>query len=273
MHTELPHHPFAFLYAGWRYRSLIRRLTARKIQSHYRGSRLGVLWALFHPLLMLSVYTFVFSVVFQARWDPSDDGDAEFALFVFSGMILYAIFSKCVNEAPTLMAVHQTYIKQVVFPAEVLAWVSLLAALFDFVVGWILLMVFHLVVLGPPPLTAIFLPLVLCPVLLMTLGAVWLLASLGVFLKDVSHVVGVATTALFFLSPIFYPISSVPEPLRPYYALNPFASVLEMSRASLFYGTPPDWPTLGALVGVAWLGAWLGYLWFMKTKGSFADLL
>jgi len=133
----LAYHPFSFLQTGWKHRSLIRRLTVRKVEADYRGSALGLLWTLLHPLLLLSVYTFVFSVIFRARWDGV--GKLEVALLVFSGLILYTVFSKCVNEAPNLMITHQTYIKQVVFPAEVLAWVCVLAALFDFAVGCVLL--------------------------------------------------------------------------------------------------------------------------------------
>lgn len=273
MRREPLYHPLAFLLAGWKHRSLIRRLAARKIQSQYRGSVLGLLWAVLHPLLMLSVYTFVFSVILRARWILSSGSNAQYALYVFSGMIVFTVFAKCVNEAPTLVASHQTYIKQVVFPAEVLAWVSVMASLFDFLVSSILLMGFYLLMLGPPPLTALLLPLVLCPALLLTLGAVWLLASLGVFLKDIAQVVGVSTTALLFLSPVFYPVTGIPDTLRPYYYLNPFVGILEMLRGSLFHGTPPDWSLLGVLTGAAWLSAWLGYSWFIKTKGSFADVL
>ena len=100
-----------------------------------------------------------------------------------------------------------------------------------------------------------------------------MLSSLGVFLRDISHVVGVLTTALLLLSPIFYPASRIPEWLQPYYAWNPFAVIIEMFRACLFSGTPPDWRIWGAVLAVTWGVAWLGYAWFMKTKSGFADVL
>lgn len=266
------YHPLCFLCCGWRHRALIRRLVWRKIQAQYRGSVFGLLWTLLQPLLLLAVYTFVFSIVFRARWGEVGS-NTEFALFVFSGMILYAVFSRCANESPSLLASHQTYIKQLVFPSEVLPWVSAIAALFDFVVGLGLLIVFRLGLGEPVPATSLLLPLMILPTLLLTLAFVWLIAPLGVFLKDVSQVVGLFTTSLLFLSPIFYPLSRIPEWLQPYFRLNPFVGILEMARGSLFQGRLPDWEALATLTGLTWLGAWLGYAWFMRSKSSLADAL
>lgn len=267
------YNPFSFVQAGWRSRQLIARLVRRRVEARYRGSILGLMWILIHPLLMLIVYTFVFSVVFRARWDMPGGGKAEFALFLFAGLIQYTIFAECANEAPTLMASNQTYIKQVVFPVEVLAWVTLLAALWNFSASLMLLLVFQVAILGWPPLTALYLPVVMAPLVLFTVGAIWLLSSLGVFLKDLSQIVGVLTLALLFLSPIFYSASRIPEAFRPYYSANPMAQVLEMSRGSLFYGVAPNWGSFAILSIGGWLFAWFSYIWFMRTKGSFADVL
>ena len=267
------YNPFAFLITGWRHRSLIRRLAWRKIESRYRGSVLGLLWTLLQPMLMLAVYTFVFSVVLQAKWNVGGGNRAEFALFLFSGLILYAIFSECVNEAPQLIPANDTYVKQLIFPTEILAWVSLSSALFNFAVSLILLAAFHAVVVGPIPVSALYLPLVMGPLLLLTLGSTWFLASIGVFLKDTAQIVGIGTTALLFLSPIFYSASGIPEAFRAYYYMNPFASILEMSKGSLFYESAPDWQVLAQLTLASWVVVWLGYAWFMKTKSSFADVL
>ena len=268
-----PNHPFAFLSAGLRHRQLIGRLARRRIEARYRGSVLGLAWTLLHPLLMLAIYTFVFSFVFEARWAAVAGQPGEFALFLFSGLIVYAIFSECVNEAPNLMLANETYIKQLVFPTEVLAWTMLLASLFSFVVNALLLLAFCALILGPPPASALWLPLIVLPVVLLTLGVAWFLSSLGVYIRDIGQVVGVLTTALLFLSPIFYPAAAVPESLRAWYFLNPFASILDMSKASLFYGAAPDWARLGWLTLAGWVAAWLGFAWFMKTKRGFADVL
>lgn len=265
--------PFSFLWAGWKYRHPIAQLTRRRIEARYRGSSLGLLWALLHPLLMLGIYTFVFSFVFRLRWGAAEADRSEFALFLFSGMIVYGIFAECVNQAPSLMIANQVYIKQLIFPSEILAWTILVAAVFNFLVSLLLFFAFYTAILGVPPVSSLWLPLVLAPVLLATLGAVWFLSSIGVFMRDVDQVVGVLTTALLFLSPIFYPSSAIPLELRQWYYLNPFASLLDMCRDSLFYGAPPDWTTLGILALAGWAIAWLGYIWFMKTKKGFSDVL
>jgi lipopolysaccharide transport system permease protein len=265
--------PFSFVHAGWKQRRLITHLAWRKIEARYRGSVLGLFWTLIHPLLMLGVYTFVFSYVFRAKWNLPSGGQSEFAIYLFSGLIIYTIFSECANEAPGLMLANEVYIKQLIFPTEALAWVSLLAALFNFGVSLVLLIGFYALVIGEPPITFLYLPLVMGPLVFLTLGAVWLLSSLGLYLRDLNQIVTVLTTALLFLSPIFYSSEIIPEPYQQLYFLNPFASILEMSRGSIFLGTAPDWQKLGQLTLGAWFTAWIGYVWFMKTKGSFADVL
>lgn len=265
--------PFAFLSSGWKHRELIGRLAWRKIELRYRGSLLGFLWAIINPLLLLAVYTFIFSIVFKAKWGSDEAGTAEFSLFLFSGIILYSVFAECVNEAPGLILQNSAFVKQHLFPLETLPWVSLAATLFNFAVGMLVLAVFHLFVLGLPPLSSLYIALILLPIVLLTLGASWLLASLGVFLRDISQVVGVLTTALLFLSPIFYPASRIPERMQATYFLNPFARIIEMSKGVLFRGVAPEWIPLAAMCLGGWIAAWIGYVWFMKSKQGFADVV
>ena len=265
--------PFSFAESGWRHRRLIVRLARRKIEARYRGSVLGVAWAVIQPLFVLGLYTFVFSVVFGARWTLPQGGETPFSVIFFSGLLLYTLFAECANEAPQLMAAHRTYIKQARFPTEILSWVVLLSSLFNFAIGMVLLAALYVVLLGAPPLTSLYLPLVVAPVLLAALGMTWILSSLGVFLRDISQLVAVLTLALLFLSPVFYSVSVVPDGIRPYYQANPLAWVLEMARGLLFFGTAPDWIVWGVLMISGWLMAWLGYLWFMRTKKAFADVL
>ncbi len=268
-----PLHPFGFVWTGWRHRRLIRRLAWRALEARYRGSVLGMLWAFVQPLLMLCVYTFVFAVVFQGRWNLPESNPAHFAVFLFSGLIFYTIFAECANQAPGLVRANRTYITQVRFPVEVLPWVSLCQALLQFGFAAAILAIGYLVVIGPPLLTWIFLPLVMVPLLLIALGTSWFLSSLGVFLEDISQVVTVFTTALLFLSPIFYSPERIPERFQGIYFLNPLAHLLEMSKDSLFHGHPPQWTSLALLVVAAWAFAWLGHLWFVRTKPGFADVL
>lgn len=265
--------PLAFLALAHRQRGLILRLAARRIEAQYRGSTLGLLWAVLQPMLLLGVYTFAFSFVMGSHWSADESGSGEFALRAYSGMILFAIFSRPFGEAPNLIVSNQTYIKQLVFPAEVLAWVSVATALFDFAVGFVLWAALFVVLHGPPPLSWTLTPLLVLPLVLFALAASWLLASLGVFLRDLSQLVALATTALFFLSPIIYPASRIPAWLAPYYAINPLVGILEGSKTLLFVGATPPWREIALPTLAAWLAAWLGHAWFMRTKGSFADVL
>lgn len=269
---EIPS-PFSFLRVGWRHRRLILRLARRKIETRYRGSMLGSLWTLLQPLLMLAVYTFVFGTVFQSRWQLEGSAQTPFALVLFAGMIFYSVFAECVTEAPTLMTSNQTYIKQVLFPIEVLPWVSLAAALFGFAVNMALLLVFLVALVGLPPGSALAAPLLLVPLLLLTLGASWMLSAAGVFLRDLSQIAGIFTTTLLFLSPIFYPAERIPEAFRPLYSVNPFVPLIEDFRAALFEGRLPDAGTLLLLTALGWAVAWLGCLGFLSTKKGFADVL
>ena len=268
-----PLDPTAFLRTGWRNRHLIRRLAWRAVEERYRGSVLGLLWAFVQPLLMLGIYTFVFSVVFESRWNLDQGAHAEFALYLFSGLALYTLFADCVNRAPGLVRANRIYITQIRFPVEVLCWASLCEALVNFGFAAAILAVGYLLVIGIPPLSWLYLPLVVVPLLLLTLGSSWFLSSLGVYLEDIGQVVSVFTSALLFLSPIFYPPTRIPESFRGLYFLNPLAYLLEMSKQPLFQGRAPDWTLLAALTLGSWVFAWAGHVWFTRTQKGFADVL
>lgn len=273
--TESPVMPFSFLVSGLRHRRLILRLTRVRLQSRYRDTWLGWIWLLAVPLLLLAVYTFVFSEVFHARWGtvPGQE-ETPFALTLFCGLTLYGLFAQCVNEAPSLLATYQSYLKQLRFPSEVLAWVCVLTAAVPLGVNLVLLFVVYCFMVGVPPISSLLLPLTIVPLVLLTLGSVWFLSSLGVFLRDLSHGTVVFTSALLFLSPVFYPASRVPEALRGWFELNPLTPLLEAARGSLFDAQlPEEWGPLGAATAFGLLVAWSGFAWFIRTKESFVDVL
>nr|WP_209768585.1 ABC transporter permease [Azospirillum rugosum] len=257
----------------WQHRRLILRLAQRDLEARYRGSLLGLVWAVLTPLLMMTVYTFVFTVVFQARWGASTGSKAEFALLLFSGLVLFTIFSECLARAPGLMLENVSYIKKVVFPLEILPAVILLVALANATIGFIILEAFALAVFGLPPLTILLFPLILLPLCLFALGVTWFLSSLGVFLRDIKQMVSVLVTILMFISPIFYPVSAIPEAYRPIIQLNPLTLLLEGARDVLFWGTVPNPLEWLLSTAVAYGIAWLGFAWFMKTRKAFADVV
>ena len=258
---------------AWEYRSLVFRLAKREVEARYRGSILGMFWAFIVPLLMLGVYTFVFSVVFKIRWNLPLEGKGSFALLLFSGLILYNLFSECVNRAPGLLLEHSTYIKKVVFPLEILPWVSMGVALFNAAVSFFILLIFFFFVHGVPPLSIFLLPIVLIPLILMTMGLMWFFASIGVFFRDIRPMLGVVTTMLLFLSPIFYPLEAIPEAYRSLIYWNPLTLALEACRGILFWGQIPNWVGWTVYMGICWLVSWLGFVWFQKTRKGFADVV
>lgn len=265
--------PIAFLTSAWKNRSLIVRLTKREIESRYRGSSLGMLWSVLVPILLLGVYTFVFSVIFQSRWDRPVENKAEFALILFSGLILFNVFSECVNRSPSLMLSYVSYIKKVVFPLEVLPWVIVLASLFNALISFFVLLIGYLFFIGMPTAHIFLLPVLLIPLILLTLGITLFLSSLGVYLRDLQQIIGVLVMILMFLSPIFYPISAIPEAYRKIILLNPLCSIIEDFRGILFWQTLPNLNHLVLIIIGSFVIACLGSMWFVKTKKGFADVV
>lgn len=257
----------------WRNRSLTRALIKREVIGRYRGSMLGILWSFFHPVFMLAVYTFVFSVVFKARWSTGSDSKTEFALVLFAGLLVFGLFSECVNRAPSLIIANANYVKKVVFPLDILPWVSLGSALFHMVISLCVWFVFYLIFFGLPHPSVLLFPVVLLPLILFTMGISWFLAGLGVYLRDVAQFTGIVTTTLMFLSPIFYPASALPEEYRLIFLLNPLTPAIESVRDVLIWGTSPNWLLLSLYIAVSGVIAWFGFVWFQKTRKGFSDVL
>jgi lipopolysaccharide transport system permease protein len=257
----------------WRNRSLILALIKREVVGRYRGSFLGVFWSFFNPLFMLAVFTFVFSVVFQARWGGGTDSKTEFALVLFAGLIVFNLFAECVNRAPGLILANVNYVKKVIFPLEILPWVVFGSAMFHAAISIGVWLTAYALLFGLPHITALLLPLIFLPLALLIMGVSWMLASLGVYLRDVSQFVGILTTMLMFLSPIFYPVTALPEKYRPFLLLNPLAPAIEQTRNVLFWGKIPGLAMLGGYFLAASCVAWLGFAWFQKTRKGFADVL
>ena len=257
----------------WRNRELIRSLTQREVIGRYRGSMLGLFWSFFNPVLMLAVYTFVFSVVFKARWNADSDSRTEFALVLFAGLMVFNLFSECINRAPSLILSNANYVKKVVFPLEILPLVSFGSALFHALISLGVWLLFYAIFFGVPPNTALLLPVVAIPLIAFILGISWFLASLGVYLRDVSQIIGILTTILMFLSPIFYPVSSLPEEYRGLFQLNPLTPTIGMARDVLIWGKLPNWTPYSVSLALDLMIACLGFAWFQKTRKGFADVL
>lgn len=274
------HRPFpgglgSLLSSAWRERRLIHQLIRREVLGRYQGSMAGLLWSLLHPLLMLLVYTFVFSVVFEAKWPGvmGGEGRLRFALLLFMGVTCHGLLAEVITRAPTLVIGNANYVKKVVFPLESLGFTLVGSAAFHAMISLLILLVAKALWDGGLPVTALWLPVVLMPLVLMALGFAWLFAALGVFLRDLQQVSGLLATLMMFLAPVFYPATALPEPYRAWLYANPITVPVEQARTVLFAGMAPDAPLVATYWLVALVVMCFGFWWFQRSRRGFADVL
>ena len=265
--------PSAMFKSLWRNRLLIWQMTQRDIAARYRGSVIGLAWSFINPLLMLLVYTFVFSVVFKARWGVAEESRTDFAILLFAGMIVFGLFAEMINRAPAQIVSNANYVKKVVFPLEILSWISLGSVLFHSLVSLAVLLLAQLLSNLSLPWTVILFPLVLLPLIFASLGGAWFLAAMGVYVRDIGQITTVFTTVLMFMSAVFYPISALPESYQAWLRLNPLVLIITESRKVLILGSLPDWSWLGISLLMGLTIAFAGFWWFQKTRKGFADVL
>lgn len=273
-HATQPTSLLALASSLWRNRQLIVQMTKREVVGRYKGSMLGLIWSFFNPLMMLAIYTFVFSFVFKARWGIDvNESKTDFAIILFVGLIVHGLFAECINRAPSLIISNVNYVKKVIFPVEILPLVAFGSAFFHAIISLVVLFLAQVIFLQHIPATAILLPVVLLPLVLGTLGLAWFLASIGVYLRDIKEVTGMFTTIMLFVSAVFFPLTTLPERYQFWLALNPLAFLVEAARKVLIFGELPDktmW-TVNLVMGL--LLAWAGFVWFQKTRKGFADVL
>lgn len=258
----------------WRNRRLIFSLVKREVLSRYKGSIGGLAWSFLNPLFMLVIYTLVFSVVFKARWGMQvSESKTDFAIILFVGLIIHSFFSECVIKAPLLIIGNSNFVKKVIFPLEALSWVNFGTALFHASISLFVLLCAQLIFNRHIPWTAIYFPLVLIPLFLMTVGLSWFLSATGVYFRDISQITNMVVMVLLFATPVFYPISNLPTAYQDIIRLNPLAFVIEEGRSVLLYGKPLNFYDWSIMMFVCFLVFWIGFIWFQKTRKGFADVI
>ena len=256
----------------WRHRALVAELAKREFSGRYRGSFGGLAWSFAQPLFLLAVYTIAFGVILQMRWGFAG-GTGDYALMVFAGLIVFNAFAECLTSAPSLIAGNPNYVKKVVFPLEVLPWVTALTAIVHALIGIAVWFVGYAILYGAPQLTAALFPLVFIAYFPLLLGVAWLLAALGAIVRDVGQLAGLVAHALLFLTPIFYGIDAVPALLQKVLLANPLTFVVEQLRLVLFYGRAPDLRGLAVYFVLSVLFAALCLAVFRRVRPRFADLV
>jgi lipopolysaccharide transport system permease protein len=266
-------HPLAVVYSLTENWHLIVQFVKREVAGRYKGSFLGLFWSFITPLLMLSIYTFVFGFVFKSRWRAASDDHIEFAVVMFVGILAHNLISECLTRAPMLVVGNPNYVKKVVFPLQTLPWIAIGTALFHMLVASVILLVAILLWQGHIPWTVIFVPVILLPFVVLIAGLVWFLASFGVFMRDLGQVMGIVSSLLMFMAPVFYPLTSVPPRLRSVIMLNPLTFIIDQIRTVAIWGGQVNWLGWAIYAVIAYVIATLGLLWFQKTRKGFADVL
>lgn len=257
-------------------RSLVWQMTKRNVEMRYRGSMLGLVWSFVHPLMMLCVYTFVFSVVFKARWGvevTGGSGKGAFAVIMFCGMAMFNLFSESINSSSLCVVGNPNFVKKVIFPLEILPFAQVCTTFFLGMAWFVLLFFGAWIILGSLSWTMLLLPVILLPLLVFTLGVTYFVASFGVYVRDTPYMIGVILQVLFFATPIFYPINAVPERFRIWLELNPLTVFIDQARSVFLYGQLPNWKFLGCAALVSIVVLQLGFFFFQRTKKGFADVL
>lgn len=262
--------PLRVLSLHWR---LIRDLARREVVSRYRNSLLGMLWSILSPLLMLGIFTLFFGVIFRSRWSAGSGGVSAFAVNAFAGMLVHSFFSELLGRGHALVRAHPNFVKRVIFPLDALAWVPVATVLFHFLIYLVVLAVFTALVTGGLPPSAPLALLWILPMALIGVGLGWLLGALGVFFRDIGELMPFVATALMYISPVFYPLDSVPDMLRPVLAVNPLSPIIEGIRASLIHGQAFDIAGFLRLCAESWVFACGSGALFLRVRPAFADVV
>ena len=252
---------------------LIWKMICREIASKYKTSIAGVMWSFLNPLIMLGIYTFVFNIIFKARWNTGPDSTTNFALMIFIGMIIHGVLAETIAGSPNLIVRNTNYVKKVIFPIEILPLVSIGVTLFHALISFFIWSILFIITVGQFRITALFIPVLIIPLLCFSLSISWLLAAIGVYFRDVDQMTNVVNALLLFTSPVVYPLTHIPTNIQIYFYANPLTFIIEQTRSILIYGIPPNWYSLGVILFSSILAAWLGFAFFQKTRHGFADVL
>ncbi|MCS7025301.1 MAG: ABC transporter permease [Bryobacteraceae bacterium] len=256
----------------WRAKSLIASMVRRDLLARYRGSFGDALWAVFHPLLLMATYFFVFGLVLQTRFgaNPSRTG---YALYFLAGMLPWLQFSEPAARATVVVLEHRIFVKKVVFPVSILPVNLALTGLVTNLLATLLFLLALGVLQSGVPSTVLALPLLLVPQILFTLGVCWFLAATSVYLRDLAQMIGPLLTLWFFVTPICYPETSLPAELAPVLLKNPMFQLVRGYRQILLEGRLPEASSMIKLWMVAILTFFAGYAWFTRLKKHFPDLV
>lgn len=258
--------------AVWNNWGLIRSMVRRDIAARYRGSFGDMFWTILNPLLLMATYFFVFGIILRSRF-PGDDSPGGFVLYFLAGMLPWLPFSEALGRAPQIILDHRNFVKKLVFPVEVLPIDVVFAGLVTGGFALCLFIVFLLFEREMVPITVLWLPALIIPQILFTMGAAWFLSALGVFMRDLSQVIGFLLTLWFFITPICYPESSLSGDVMKILGKNPMYVLVRGYRSVLLENHAPEMHSLWKLWLLSIFALLAGFAWFYKLRKSFADVI
>jgi ABC-type polysaccharide/polyol phosphate export permease len=244
----------------------------RDLVARYKGSAMGLFWAVIQPLVMLVLYTFVFSTIMKVRVG-AQEGTGSFALYLLCGLLPWNAFAEPLQRSTGIVLEHSNLIKRVIFPAEILPLYVVIAAVVNQAIGLGILFAALLLTGHPLNLLMIALPAVLLLQVAFTVGLAWIIAGITVFIRDLGPIVGMVLTVWLFLTPVFYPSSLVPDGWRIILRINPMYSVIETYRSLILRGQLPEIGDLAFLSLSAVVVCLVGYRVFTRLQPAFADVL
>jgi lipopolysaccharide transport system permease protein len=252
----------------FRYRVLIQSLVSRELKARYRGSVLGFLWSLLNPLLLLLIYSFVFSVIFTP---PRAEGNTPYALFLFCGLLPWIWFSSSLLESSNILASNANLIKKVLFPADVLPCVSVFTNMVHFFLALPILFAFLIIYKKPITVYWFLFPLIVLAQLVFTFALSLLISSLAVHFKDIKDIIANLVTFWFFATPIIYGLDWIPERFRWVLSLNPMTHIIVSYQKTLFTGELLPWRRLSVTFLLSVLLLFIGNFIFDRLRDSFAE--
>lgn len=256
-----------------RHRSLVMQLARRDVLGRYRGATFGMLWSLISPILMLSIYTLAFGYILKSRWPGSSGSTEDFVLILFCGLVMHGFFAECITSAPKLIVSNANYVKKVVFPLDALVWSMVFSALFHLAMNLVVLLMLKAFLHGDIPWTALFLPLIVLPLVVLAIGISLLVSAIGVYIRDIGQFVGVLATALLFLSSAIVPVQAIPDEYKWIFLSNPLTPVIDQAREVVIWGRLPDLWALGLQTLAYLVLLVLAAHVFNKLRRGFADVL
>lgn len=260
------------MFGLWRMRGLIALMVRRDLLGRYKGSVMGLFWTVINPIGHLLLYTFVFSVILKVRFG-ADASTSNFALYLMAGLLPWAALSESLIRATSAVTEQPNLVKRVVFPLEILPLATVASSFVSEIIGLSMLCVVAAFALGTVHSTILFVPLIMVSQFMFIAGLSWLLASLGVYLQDLRHMMSLSLSIWMYSTPIVYPATAFPQKLQFLNWLNPMAGMVTDYRRVLLEGQMPDWPMFATYTLVAAIVWCCGYFFFCKTKRSFADVV